>query len=392
MAGEKTTGPRSLGRNTSVLLDVVRFFAAAVVATTHLSAFVQSKPFLPGESANAAVCIFFVLSGFVIRFVTVTRETDATEYWIDRASRIYSVVAPTLALTVLFEGAAFLSNGNVYHWFAQQYVWTQVPGQLLTNITFTSGYWGYGAAPLSNLPFWSLTYECVYYVLYGLMRYTTRLRWFIVPMILLLVGPSIALLFIVWLMGVLLFEAYSLLKQKTGGPAVAVLSAVICVSLCFFARGKILNLLRRTDVGWRRAQATRFASSTALGHRLFHGATVPWLDRLSISFFFTGTVFCVVLLAVILALDRYLPVISRSAAGAVRTVADSTFTLYLMHVPFFILTFTIIGGPARTWLGGSVAFAAAVLLSIILAIQFDHLKIWMRHYLREFFAPASDEF
>jgi peptidoglycan/LPS O-acetylase OafA/YrhL len=95
-----------------------------------------------------------VLSGFVIRFVTVTRETDASEYWIDRASRIYSVVAPTLALTVLFEGAAFLSNSPVYRSFAQPYVWTQVPGQLLTNMTFTSGYWGYGAAPLSNLPFW----------------------------------------------------------------------------------------------------------------------------------------------------------------------------------------------------------------------------------------------
>lgn len=379
-----------MGRNTSVLLDVVRFVAAAVVATTHLSAFVQSKPLLPGECANAAVCIFFVLSGFVIRFVTVTREKDATEYWIDRASRIYSVVAPTLALTVLFEGAAFLFNPAVYHGFAQPYVWTQAPGQLLTNLTFTSGYWGYGASPLSNLPFWSLTYECVYYVLYGLMHYTTRLRWFLVPAILLLVGPSIALLFIVWWMGVLLFEAYSLLNRTRRGPAIAALAAFAGVSLCALFRKQILGLLHGTDVDWRRAQATRFASATPIGHRLFHGATVPWLDRLSISFFFTGTLFCLVLLALILGLERFLPAISRSAAGAIRTVADSTFTLYLLHVPFFILAFSIAGRPARTWLGGSIAFVGAVLLSVVFAIQFDHLKLWMRDRLRRRFEPASN--
>ena len=388
MPGQKIVERHSLGRNTSVLLDVVRFFAAAVVATTHLSTFVRSKPLLPGESANAAVCIFFVLSGFVIRFVTVTRETNAAEYWIDRASRIYSVVAPTLALTVLFEGAALLFNPAVYHGFAQPYLWTQVPGQLLTNVTFTSGYWGYGASPLSNLPFWSLTYECVYYVLYGLMHYTTRLRWFLVPAILLLVGPSIALLFLVWWMGVLLFEAYSLLHKNRKGPGIAALAAFAGVCLSALLRKQIFGLLHGTDVGWRRAQATRFASSTPLGYRLFHGATVPWIDRLSISFFFTGTLFCLVLLALILVLESFLPAIPRSAAGAIRTVADSTFTLYLLHVPFFILAFSIAGGPARTWSGGSVAFVAVVLLSVVFAIQFDHLKLWMRNRLRRRIGPA----
>jgi peptidoglycan/LPS O-acetylase OafA/YrhL len=118
---------------------------------------------------------------------------------------------------------------------------------------------------------------------------------------------------------------------------------------------------------------------------------VPWLDRLSISFFFTGTLFCLVLLALILALDSFFPAISRSTAGAIRTVADSTFTLYLLHVPFFILAFSIAGGPARTWLGGSIAFVAVVLLSIVFAIQFDHLKLWMRNRLRGWFEPRPAE-
>jgi peptidoglycan/LPS O-acetylase OafA/YrhL len=234
-----------------------------------------------------------------------------------------------------------------------------------------------------------LTYECVYYVLYGLMRYTTRLRFVVVPAILLLVGPSIALLFLVWWMGVLLFEAYTRLIQTRRGLGIAALAAISGVSLSVLFRRQIIGLLHGTDVDWRRAQATRFASATPLGHRLFHGATVPWLDRLSISFFFTGILFCLVLLVLILALDSCFPAISRSAADAIRAVADSTFTLYLLHVPFFILVFSIAGGPARTWLGGAFAFIAAVLLSVALAVQFDHLKLWMRGSLRTGFGAVT---
>ena len=189
-------------------------------------------------------------------------------------------------------------------------------------------------------------------------------------------------------MGVLLFEAHNRLHRSRRGVAIAALAAISGVTLSILFRRRIIELLQATDVDWRRAQATRFAAAMPLGHRLFHGATMRWLDRLSISFFFTGVLFCLVVLALILALDSLFPEISRSAAGAVRTVADSTFTFYLVHVPFFILVFSIAGGPARTWLGGSVAFVAAVLLSIALAIQFDHLKLWMRSVLRKRFEPA----
>lgn len=370
------------GRNASVLLDILRFAAAFAVAATHLPAFVEGPRLLPDQSGNAAVCIFFVLSGFVIRFITVSRVCTAGEYWIDRGSRIYSVVVPSLFLTVLFEAVALLVHPAAFHHFAEPYRWNDVPSQLLTNLTFTTGYWGYGATPLSNGPFWSLTFECVYYVLYGLMRYTRTLRWFLVPLILIIVGPSIALLFPVWLLGVLLYDAYNYLHRRRVTLAIPASACLVAAALVALGRHLIVRFLTVTDVAQRRDAATRFAAASSLGRHLFHGAPVPWLDRLSVSFYFTGTVLAVALLFLLPLLDRYVPNLPKPAAARVRTVADSTFTLYVLHAPFFVLVFTLIGHPAHSWRLGSVVFAAAILLSIVLAVQFDALKNWMRSILR----------
>ncbi|HEX4155484.1 MAG TPA: acyltransferase family protein [Acidobacteriaceae bacterium] len=377
------------GRNASVLLDIIRFAAAFAVAATHLPVFVIGPRLLPPQSGNAAVCVFFVLSGFVIRFVTVSRVCTAREYWIDRGSRIYSVVVPALLLTIFFEGAAQLFHPAAFHHFAEPYQWSFVPGQLASNLTFTTGYWGYGATPLSNGPFWSLTFECVYYVLYGLLRYTRRLRWFLVPLILLMVGPSIALLFPVWLLGVLLYDVYNRLHARRAGIAISGVLCFLAVAAAAIFRHPIVHFLTITDVTQRRIAAAHLAASLPLGRHLFHEASVPWLDRLSISFYFTGTVLAFVLLFLLLSLDRYVPNMPRPAAARIRTVADSTFTLYLLHAPFFVLVFTLLGHPAPSWLLGGIIFAAAIVLSVVLAIQFDALKNWMRSVLRRRFVPTT---
>lgn len=377
------------GRNASVLLDILRFAAAFAVAATHLPAFVEGPRLLPQQSGNAAVCIFFVLSGFVIRFVTVSRVCTGREYWIDRASRIYSVVAPCLILTILFEGAAHLVYPAVFQRFAEPYTWRDVPSQLLTNITFTSGYWGYGATPLSNGPFWSLTFECVYYVLYGLLRYTRLLRWFLVPLLLIIVGPSIALLFPVWLLGALLYDIYNGLHNRRLTLAIPATAAVAATALIALFRHSIAHFLTITNVIQRRNLASHFAASSPLGRHLFRGEPVPWLDRLSISFYFTGTALAVALLFLLPLLDRHVPNLPQRAAARVRTVADSTFTLYLVHAPFFVFVFTLIGHPARSWRLGGIVFAAAILLSIGLAIWFDGLKNQMRRVLRTRLRPPA---
>ncbi len=376
-------GRQFFGRNASVLLDVLRFAAAVAVALSHMPLhFVAAGPIISERSGNLAVCVFFVLSGFVIRYVTVARVADGRSYWIDRASRIYSVVAPMLLLTFLLEPAAACWSPAVYRTMVLPFHWAEIPMEALQNLTFTVGWWDYGSPPLSNGPFWSLSFECVYYALYGVWRYAPRARWVVVPALLLLSGPAITLLFPIWLLGVGLYEVYKRLHARRAGLPLAVTALAAYLAVVWLLRQPIARVLETTTVTARTATLTHFVGTFALGQRLFHGETLHWLDRLSVSYFLVGSFLAVLLLPVLLGLDRYLPPVPKGAAAQVRLVADSTFPLYLLHWPFFLFVVCVYGGAIPDWRGGWLMLLAAIALSIGLAVLLDRLKNAMRAGLR----------
>jgi peptidoglycan/LPS O-acetylase OafA/YrhL len=292
------------------------------------------------------------------------------------------VVLPALLLTLLLEGAAYLHAPAVYRVFSDPFPWGAVPAELLQTATFTVGWWNWGATPLSNGPFWSLSFECVYYALYGLIVYAPRARWVLVPLLLLAVGPAIALLFPVWLFGVVLYELYLRLSARRFGPGLAAAVLLAYAGVLFAFRRPILQFLQQTTVGERATALTAWVASYGWGRTMFHGATLHWLDRFSISYFLTGSVLVALMLPLLLALDRYLPQVSRRVAGWIRMVADSTFTLYLLHLPLFIFVVTMLRAPLRGWREGLLLLAFAIVLSMGLAMLFDRLKNAMRAGLR----------
>ena len=94
----------------SLYLDLLRFTAAVAVFLDHLTP-TPSQPSIRatgglarvGNYGELAVAIFFVLSGYVISYVTSTRETTVQSYAVSRISRLYSVVVPALVLTFAFD-------------------------------------------------------------------------------------------------------------------------------------------------------------------------------------------------------------------------------------------------------------------------------------------------
>jgi peptidoglycan/LPS O-acetylase OafA/YrhL len=118
-----------VNKTVSLYLNAARFTAAMMVFLSHLS-----KPrithgflgFVPDFSSEA-VDAFFVISGFVIAYVTFQTEHDATSYSIRRAARIYSVALPAIALTLALDAigmtfgnpAPYLAGGDfdVHHRF-----------------------------------------------------------------------------------------------------------------------------------------------------------------------------------------------------------------------------------------------------------------------------------
>lgn len=201
-----------MSRGLSLYLDLLRFFMATVVVTGH-STFrgYTGHPFQLWFSfpyMQTAVIGFFVLSGFVIAHVTETKEKSAAIYAASRIARLYSVVIPALLLTVLCDTIGehldppFYATGPVA-------LADQQPARYLASFFMINHFWimPTGMAPGTNGPFWSLSYEIAYYLVFGM--FLTR-NWIVMALGTLAVsaaaGPGIMMLFPLWLLGVAIYH------------------------------------------------------------------------------------------------------------------------------------------------------------------------------------------
>lgn len=231
-----------LPRAFSLYLDAIRFFAATAVLLDHLTSFpftgVHDGPrygiLLLGNYGQTAVTVFFVLSGFIIAYVTNERERDFGSFAVSRASRLYSVVLPALALTLLFDT---LGRALKPQFYALPKILGHGPtiAGYLSSAFFLNEYHVFhfgGIAPGSNGPFWSLSFEATYYAVAALLLFGSRL-WAI-PIALLLLccaGPTIVVLAPVWALGFIAYKVgrlplrTSTLMLLAGASAVLVLIA-----------------------------------------------------------------------------------------------------------------------------------------------------------------------
>ena len=398
---------RTLSQSGSVFLDCVRFGTAMVVFVGHIGRYFSAKADLDRMDAwlavrgvvihsgdfiahllHIAVCVFFVLSGFVIRMITQTRVTTMREFLIDRASRIYSVTAPALCLTLLLEAVSRATNPALYLALAEPFRWQQVPLQFVTNLTFTAQCWGYETNPLSNSPFWSLSFECIYYLLFALLlfgakRASVRVA---VALVMLLAGPSIVLLFPTWLLGCLLYDVYIRLDAKTYGVALATALLAAFLAAGFGARYWIGWLLNATEAPERSVWLAKVVPAAVQRTFADSNGVLPWLSRFSLSYYAAAIVVFVVMLWALLMLDRFVPHVPRRLAAALRWIAEGTFSLYLLHVPLLMLIACVVpAANAHRYLWCSAVVGVCILLSQ----PFSRLKLAMRRGLRHAFAAGA---
>jgi peptidoglycan/LPS O-acetylase OafA/YrhL len=149
---------------------------------------------------EAAVDVFFVVSGFVIAHAASGRS--ARDYATARVARLASVVLPCLAVGWVLDLAAPPLGPEVYA--AEPRFEGPVGGwQLLSSLLFLDHVWFRAVQPGSNLPFWSLCFEAFYYLAFGLALFLQRpWNWPGAAVVLLAAGPKIALLAPLWALGV----------------------------------------------------------------------------------------------------------------------------------------------------------------------------------------------
>lgn len=301
---------------TSLYLDVIRFLAAMIVFVSHATSERITGGLAViwrlGNLANDAVMMFFVLSGFVIAYVSNEKERTLREYSISRFARLYSVTVPAIALTVIVDTIGVqlspaLYGGNYYQ--GDNPCW-----RIAANLLFVNELWFTSTRPFSNGPFWSLGYEFWYYAIFAAAFFLDSiwLRRATVAAILLIVGPKILLLMPVWLVGVWVYYHIRSRAISERAGAVTAIGSLVCYIV-----------VHQFDVP-----------------RLLVGLTEEWLGDRGLKM--SRTFLTSYLIAILIALHLVgVSAVSHRLAcllpeRPIRYFASFTFALYLFHAPLLL--------------------------------------------------------
>ena len=251
-----------------------------------------------------AVDVFFVLSGFVIAHVCATRENTLYDYAISRAARIYSVAIPALILTIILDAVGMSYDPTVY-----QEGFQEISGGLLVRSLFFIGeQWNAHRFAGSNSPYWSLGFEVWYYIAFAAFMFAPKpWRWAAAACVLLFIGPKVALMFPVWLMGV---AVYRFTTVKTISKTVG--------WMCFVAPILLFAVYQQLP----HSPLQPFMPVSLQSERIISTAQ---------DYFIAG-LFCVHLIGFSGVSGSFSAGLERFSK-AIRWVSGATFSLYLAHLP-----------------------------------------------------------
>ena len=372
-----TTAPaRKFSTATSVLLDVLRLLSAIIIAGVHITQplFSTGWPDLT-DYGKPALVMLFLLSGLVIRYVTVIRRGRMTDFWVDRISRIYSVVVPALVVTIIASYAAMRINPAYYmpNWGVNS---DRPLLRVGMNLIFMAQSWNLSLDPFSNTPFWTLSYEVFYYVFYAAGFYLAGLRrsfWLVIAAV--LAGQHILLLLPLWLIGCLAQDIY----QRARDPRIS-FKKLNLIFLGVGAGGAVLIPMTFRLLIYLKGFVTRFLWAHHHAPINLHWAFVYYSEGLP-------TVF--VLLWAMLLFERLQIREKATWVQWVRLLSEATFPLYLLHFPLFVLITAIFPHErANSWFKLGI-LVLCVTVSALLAKPTVQLKNYLRDLLRKYlFRPS----
>ena len=302
-------------RTTSVYLDLIRFLAAALVFVVHANyvRFTGGLPVLWRLEAlgNDAVMMFFVLSGFVIAYVSDEKEKTLKRYAISRFARLYSVAIPALMLTVVADAIGSRLSPHLYNgwWFtADNPAW-----RISANLLFVNELWFTSVRPFSNRPFWSLGYEFWYYAIFAAAYYLRSWhRYVTLAAITLFVGPKILMLLPVWLLGVWTYYRIKTRPLPELGGAVLAAGSLACYLA--FHHLDLPRLLDDVTVRWLGRAAVE---------------ELNW-SRYFLSSYVIGALVALHFVGIAAIAPRFQLLLPERP---IRYLASFTFALYLFHYP-----------------------------------------------------------
>lgn len=346
-------------KSTSIYLDASRFLAALVVFIFHFIALDLITIDFKITFAREAVMIFFVLSGYVIAFVSAQKERTFKVYIFNRLSRLYSVVIPALILTVVLDSIAINLAPELY----DQRTHESIIERLMISVLFLNQIWNLTVMPLSNGPFWSISFEFWYYLIFAAAFYLPILKqkciW--VTVFLLISGPKIIVLLPCWLIGVFAYQLSTKWPMEGRKYALLFLCSIVAI-LLVVNFGNPMNEL-----------VTLVKNAASDGYLRIFNVAVFFGQELN---FLNDYFFCLLFATSILTAKAFFSLFkeSKRLTRLIRYLASHTFSLYLYHVPL-ILFFQAVLKHEPDSLVSVIILILLIFLSIgILAKYTEHKK------------------
>jgi peptidoglycan/LPS O-acetylase OafA/YrhL len=350
----------------SLYLDVVRFSAAMAVFISHLGSYPLSTNGLVWwrltTYGTIAVTIFFVLSGYVIAHVVSTTEKDASHYFRARAARLYSVLLFALVLTILFDKLGMALDPSLYTF--KKVLWKPESWQgYLSTLFFVDEFQVFrfhGIAAGTNTPLWSLSFEATYYVVAGLMLFSSKRIW--IPasaLILILAGKTITALLPVWALGYFIYNRNIGTRLPKPLLAAGALLTIILIALM----PQILDSLPKS-------LSDNF------------GVWLPWgeapFDRDLIGDYLVAALFAINIICVhnLASTETHLPA---GVQRFIRRASAVTFPLYCIHYPAMCFFTAVSPWPTSSMADVTTVFLMVMGLAIAATPVCDQLKRMLRN-------------
>jgi peptidoglycan/LPS O-acetylase OafA/YrhL len=335
----------------SLYLDALRFGAAFAVFLSHYATGrISGGLFWRFDFGRTAVLVFFVLSGFVIAWVSDTRERTLEDYALSRIARLYSVIVPAFILTVLLNWLGKEIDPRLY---APEWGHSTAHPVLdyALSAVFLGESWTTRVLPGFNVPYWSLNYEAWYYVLFAAAIFLRGwLRTAALASAVALAGPRIICLLPVWLMGAAAWRWRAGLPHRLGRPMI-----VACVA--------------------------GFIALEALGgQQLFWHPDSDWLPpSFSAYDYLIGALFALFIAGLA---NAELPAPGGRFQRVVRGLAGASFGLYLLHYPLLNFFGTVVPGQPAGALHRLLVFGLALGGALGLASLIEPRKAALKRWLR----------
>ena len=361
---------------TSIFLDVIRFASAVGIAVAHLTQpfFSTGWPLLV-DKAKAGLVALFLLSGFVIRYVTVIRKGEPRDFVIDRVSRVYSAVLPALLFTIVASYVARAVNPMFYNanWGDTM---SRPLLRIFLNLIFFAQSWNFTYSPLSNEPFWTLSYEVFYYAMYGVLIYMGGVkRWIAFVVLCILAGQHIMLLLPLWLFGCVLHDVYQKLRVVRLAPVRLQLTLLVVA---------IFGVLTAPFVVGALISAKNVVTRIFLAHH-HQPVNLHW----AYVYYAIGIPLGYAMLWSMLLLDHVRMQDKTNLVKSIRVLSEATFPIYLIHFPLFVLIAAIYPYDRGNSVFKLGMLALVLLISVSLAKPTNHFKNFLRDLMHKYFPPAQ---